>query len=296
MSYDVQEMNTTTNNEKNVLDTPLIVILEQYLATASQDERDILSGVLLDTRNEHEAILSQIQECEAEYSGLSSYKSDGTEEGRRAYKESERCRDGLWIQIRELTDEAQKNSPLSLEMIADGVRDKWGHLNDFYEDQARTRNYSLMLERGFINHPQYVGFGQCEPVLWGREHFERVRKGELLLHEIIRSFLSNNEFSDERLEYLLSLRKRLVDYFRSDETSLRVRLSEFVTFSDLAARVKHFAQSRVRDEYFEKALSLAKTKEELYFVVRHGTRCACWPKAVRRLAKLKDLSPFERKR
>lgn len=163
-------MNTTTENEKNVLDTPLIVILEQYLATASQDEQDILSGVLLDTRNEYKAILSQIEVCQTDLSGLtpSSDARDWTDEEKKAYKLSEDRRWDLRCQIRELTVGAQKISSLSLEMIAEGVRDKWGHLNDFYEDQARTTNYSLTLKRGFINHPQYVGFGRDEPVLWGR--------------------------------------------------------------------------------------------------------------------------------
>jgi arabinogalactan endo-1,4-beta-galactosidase len=57
-----------------------------------------------------------------------------------------------------------------------------------------------------------------------------------------------------------------------------------------------FSSSNHREDFFKRLFELAVTQEQLFFIVTRVSTYSFWPKAVRRLAQLKDLSPFESKR
>lgn len=74
------------------------------------------------------------------------------------------------------------------------------------------------------------------------------------------------------------------------------KLDEAESFTDIKELQSSMSRSELCNPFFRKAFSLAKTPEELFFVVQKGFRSDIWPEAVRKLAKMKDLSPFEGKR
>ncbi len=280
------------------LETPLITIIEDSLPTlSSEEDRAELSRILKDTRSEYKKIQEEITSTEAEQVKKQNFKDSVPRENHKEHEE-------LWMEIyymkehiENLKQAANLVRPLSLsDLDYCFSHDEYNRLNSyFYERQLVERYTSIQdIEKGFTNHPQFLGFRRSKPNHLGKRRIQKARHNELLLHEIIRLFLEKSDIQCLNLEKFLLHRKEVLDLFWADKETRQLRLFEMPSCKELKSNVKHFAWSKERNEYFEKLKSLASSKEEIFYVVQHAHNCPCWPKAVRRLAKIKDLSPIEK--
>lgn len=254
------------------LNKPLIEIVEEYLQHSSDPkEHELLAGIFVDNRSiKKKELEEQIKELQ-DYNKEVSWEHKRLVENQRRYNYHSTRATAITILENEISE-------LKLYTLDDLVNE--------YE----SGNWSdpLLLSR---QRPELTRSDQYSP----SNLFEpSIRDNEICLHKAIRFYLEREKFQSKELERILTKRRAYLDYFRATKETLLLRISEESSFSELRSKIRHFAQSNVRNQYFDKLLSLAKTKEELFFVVKHGIRCPCWSKAVRKLAQIKDLSPIEK--
>jgi hypothetical protein len=116
-----------------------------------------------------------------------------------------------------------------------------------------------------------------------------LKKREGIVREKINNFDHTIRLIEEGIELYASRTK-------STKAKLLRELEKYNCYQSLHKRHSTFRGSSVRDEYYEKILNFSTTQEQLFFVVKLGEDTKCWPKAVRLLANLKNLSPFKIKR
>lgn len=253
------------------LDKPIIELVEEYIATTSSlEERDLLTNIFDDTRSKYEEYLEERSEREA--NGLWKYDFPAN---------------------RQLSYDLKVTKPISVEDLEKILTENYGPRSYFYVDQEAS---SYIRFDGFIEHQQFLGFHYTLDDSYTRsEVIQTLRKGEFILHKILRNFLSENGHKCPEIERIISYRAEFLTFIkRLPHENLFIKLEEENSFETLKRRCRHYSHSNLRDAYYEKLLRLAKTKEEIFFVVKHGLRCPCWPKAVRRLARIKGLSPIEK--
>lgn len=253
------------------LDKPIIELVEEYISsTNNPEERELLTNIFDDTRKEYEEYLEE----------------------RRKYEENGTLKYNFPTNNL-LSYNLKLTKPISVEDLEKSLADNYGLRSSFYVDQQAL---SYIRFDGFIEHKQFLGFHYTLGDSYTRsELIQTLRKGEFILHNILRSFLSENGHNCPEIERLISYRAEFLTFIkRLPNENLFNKLEEENSFETLKKRCRHYCNSKIRDLYFEKLLRLAKTKEEIFFVVKHGSKCPCWPKAVRRLAHTKDLSPIEK--
>jgi hypothetical protein len=91
-----------------------------------------------------------------------------------------------------------------------------------------------------------------------------------------------------------TLLKEVADTIRGfkKKEDLKVLLVSCKTVGELREHITSFASSYLYPDYYEYCFEVAKTQEDLFFIVRNAYRFPVWPKAVKALAKLKGLKPF----
>lgn len=257
------------------LNKPLIEIVNEYLADSKDPrEHEILSGVFIDNRaSKREEMEREIEYLRDESNELS-YEHERLAREYQDYYCSNRMR-----AIKTLRKQIEELRLITLEDIEQKYSpDRWSN-------PLKIRSQSMYL----LYSDQYFGFRKTQ-----EDTFADWREGELILHKAIIAYLKKANISSSRIEYIISRRRAFWDYYRATKEILLKRISEETSFAGLRSKIKHFVRSTARNEYFEALFSLAKTKEEIFFVVKHAQRCPCWPGAVRKLAEIKDLSPIEK--
>lgn len=256
------------------LNKPLIEIVDEYLADSKDPkEHEILSGVFIDNRDsKREEIEKEIEYLQDESNELSCEHERLAREYQYSYR-LDRVRAIKALQtLRKQIEESRLITLWDIEERYDGPR------------TLRIKSQSIDL----LCSDQYPYSKRYE-----KGTFADWRKQELILHKAILAYLKKANISSSRIEYIISRRRAFWDYYRATKEILLERISEETSFAGLRSKIKHFVGSKARNEYFEALYSFAKTKEEIFFVVKHAYRCPCWPNAVRKLAEIKDLSPIE---